>query len=331
VLGRVPSVLADRQQFAVAARVEALLGKVSRDPGHRRRIAADLRLEAIARLATETTPRAAQEYPLFVMNRDLDRERMARFVDRCAKLGISFSRIPCVDAQEPNFEFQTYADFIPDLFWGSTSFNRGVVGNYLSHIRIWERIAERQYPFAIVCEDDAFPLVRLPSTQASFGFPPDFDLVFVNRRAADWVPAEKVAYEDKTSPLVYVPYQDVVTNLLSRHPRLEAPGAEGYAVSLRGAKKLLEIARRAGVCCGDDWAMSLHSLEASFREALAARLPLSQQQELASLHVSDVHLRTFVLFPGLIDHRDNGKSTIDRSGVASRVERSAMGILSGIE
>lgn len=210
-------------------------------------------------------------------------------------------------------------------FWGSTSFNRGVVGNYLSHIRIWEQILERNIRFAIVCEDDGVPLIPLPRTEAGFHLPSEFDLVFLNQRAAAWLDPVAPSLYHRDLPFSYVPFEDAVGCLMEHHPRLEAPSAEGYAVSLKGAKALLKMASSAGICSGDDWAMTVHSLTARFREGLMKSLPSEQQREIASLNISDVHLRTFVLLPGLVDHRDGGSPTIPRKGPTSRIERSAMG------
>lgn len=318
LVSRIPPWLADLRLFRLASAGESWLSLLSQDPGHLQRRVSYSRLGAIHRSAG-----AGRTYPLFVMNRDVDLERLAAFTRRCGDLGIEFSRVAGMDAMDPTFDFASHREYIPEQFWGSTSFNRGVVGNFLTHIRIWQQMSDEDIEFAVVCEDDAYPLTLLPRTEADFGFPAGYDLVFINRRAASWVDPRTAL--DGEAVLTYVPFERAVSSLLEYHPRLEAPGAEGYAVSRKGARSLLRMARSARISCGDDWAMTLHSLSPEYRMQLMNRLPMDQQREIQSLEISEVLLETYVLLPGLIDHRDGGRSTMSRDPTVSRIERSAMG------
>jgi len=324
-LSKIPQSLADRQWFAAASWFEGWLARLSWDPGHARRRRAYIQLEGIHKSIAGNPYGLGQEYPLFVMNRDVDTDRFAHFARRCDRLGITYTRVPCVDTMPPDFDFRPHANYIADTFWGSTSFNRGIVGNFLSHIRIWERIVEDRIPFAIVCEDDGLPVVTLPRSEAEFQLPTGFDLVFINLRAAAWLDSQALSLSSRAHPFCCVPFEEAVLSVMEQHARLVAPGAEGYAVSLAGAAALLQMARSARICSGDDWAMMVHSLSPRFREQLFKRLSPSQQREVAQLIIGEVQLKSYVLHPGLVDHRDKGKPTIVRLGPGSRVERSAMG------
>jgi glycosyl transferase family 25 len=322
LLRDVPRSLADGQYFALAGGIEAVLARVSRNPAHIHRRCLYTRLAKVKSEIRSGT-NATQQYPVFVINREQNRDRLEILSRRCAYMGIDFIRVPAVDTMESDFDFKPYKQFIPDAFWGTSSFKRGAVGCYLSHAKLWEYICQQHVDFCMILEDDAYPLVPFPKVASSFNLPDQFDLIFVNARAgSDLAAATYAPMTDE--PFNYHSYQEVVRSVVESD-RVRAPGSDGYAISQRGAKKLLQMVAETKVCCGLDWAIALHAMADSFREWFIESSDEKKKKALLTARIGDVRLDAFVLQPCLVDHRPTS-STVDHMNPARWIERSAMGI-----
>jgi GR25 family glycosyltransferase involved in LPS biosynthesis len=114
--------------------------------------------------------------------------------------------------------------------------NKGALGVMMSHLLLWEQIAQQAAPFALVLEDD----VRLhaPERLAGFAPPPGFDVIFCNDRAA----ANSRA-PDLDAPLACVPAVSVLPAIDARRV---AVGGDAYLLSPAGARHLLALFGRHG-------------------------------------------------------------------------------------
>jgi GR25 family glycosyltransferase involved in LPS biosynthesis len=268
----------------------------------------------------------AQTYPVFVLNRMVDNERMKRIARRCDRLGIQITRINAIDTMIPDFNFKAYREFIPETFWGSKTFKRGVIGCYLSHALAWQVIVERQIPFAVILEDDAYPVLPFPNTIEVLNVPYQFDIVFLNNRTRQWYDQEAPAIYTPKAPFLCYPYHDLAQRIVNQAGLLWAPGTEAYLISLSGAEKMLRIISEAKICCADDFAVAFHSMSKPFLESLMPRLPEDQRNGILNLTIIDVKLNTYVLLPNLVDHRDFRISKIDHANLDNRIHHSEMNL-----
>lgn len=172
---------------------------------------------------------------------------------------------------------------------------RGTLGCFLSHAAAWESVLERGLDHCLVIEDDVMPLLDLPAGFARFGIPDGYDLCFVNDRLEPRLPAEEV---DKSSSFQTVTAAEAMTLFPAGD---NAPGGDGYFVSRRGARKLLDWVARDGFSQDVDWRLLAYSLTPRQCAALAphshAHGVLAGLQRLVR---RKTRLRSYVLHPALI-------------------------------
>lgn len=190
--------------------------------------------------------------PVLVINRAADTERLATFRESADRAGIEPVRIEALDAHQPGFPFQDYANLLRDRFWDSDRVKPGAFGCFLSHRRAWQHVAYTGMAMALICEDDADFINSPEQLQEFSGKVPDADVIFANGRMAAWCTTRA------TGGLKPLP--QVIADLAGLGgPRAlglkPSPGGDCYLVTLNGAKALLERTAAQGVVCGVDWAM----------------------------------------------------------------------------
>ncbi|MEO0362407.1 MAG: FkbM family methyltransferase, partial [Pseudomonadota bacterium] len=150
-----------------------------------------------------------------------------------------------------------YRDLIPERFWGGETIKPGAFGCALSHLAAWRRMLADGAEAALICEDDA----RLIADPASARPDGPFDVVFANRRTADWLAA--AGAEGFLSAAEVVAALDAPPS---------PPGADAYLVSRRGAERLISAVEETGVVAGIDWLILSRGLpaEAAAWEEIAA-------------------------------------------------------------
>lgn len=116
----------------------------------------------------------------------------------------------------------------------------GALACWLSHWKTWELIAnDKHHSAGIVVEDDALPFCGpqyLQMLEPSFV---GFDIVWLNRRMSGIAHSQAFKWE--------VALIDPWQQLLSWPESRQGWGADGYWLSAEGARKLLEMAERAGI------------------------------------------------------------------------------------
>lgn len=160
---------------------------------------------------------------VFVINLDSAQDRLAQFSGRLDKFGVPFTRWRATSGDEldaSSFGIRPTADGIYISGFREWSKNEAACG--VSHVRLLQHIVRQGLPWAIVMEDDAVLLDRLPATLSEWKLPPDADIVLLNDR----VTTGPVSHGDK--PYAY----GRVTG---------GAGTDGYLISLAGAHALLHV------------------------------------------------------------------------------------------
>ncbi|MGI4953941.1 MAG: glycosyltransferase family 25 protein [Janthinobacterium lividum] len=196
-----------------------------------------------ARLAGTPWLDHGRPYAISVLNLDRNPERMVEIERHFASSAAPRRRLPGVEGTR----LSTPATF---RLTGDRNAPRGTLGCFLSHAAAWEALLASDDPCALIVEDDVIPLLDLPARLGSLNLPATWDLVFVNDRMAPHPPQATAIFA--TTPLA---------RAMARFPAdHNAPGADGYLLSRRGAARLLDWTGTDGFLGDVDWRMLAYSL-----------------------------------------------------------------------
>jgi glycosyl transferase family 25 len=171
--------------------------------------------------------------PVFVINLDKSKKRMARIAEQLNHLDIPFERVSGVYgagltqkqleiAYDPELNSKTYRRQLPC----------GEIGCYMSHIKAWKIIVERKLNCALILEDDIAIDEELK--------------IFAKRLAASTESFDIVKfYCAKKNPRV-IDSEPIGPNLRLCRFRKVLSGNQGQLISYDGAKKLLAKCSRFG-------------------------------------------------------------------------------------
>ena len=171
--------------------------------------------------------------PTFVINLDKSPERMANISERLNELEIPFERISGVYGAELSQDeiLNSY-----DLELNLKSYRRelpcGEIGCYLSHIKAWKIIVERQLSCALILEDDILIDSEIRQFIQQLGKSTgDFDIVKL--------------YCSKLKPKIISSEPIGPNHRLCRFQKVLS-GNQGQLITLNGAKKLLATYQKFG-------------------------------------------------------------------------------------
>jgi glycosyl transferase family 25 len=156
--------------------------------------------------------------PIFLINLDSSKDRLAFMQAQANALGLSFERIPAVEGR--NVPSWLKAEFVD-----SSRMSDGAVGCYASHLIAAQIIVSRQLPCAVILEDDAKLATNFADViKGAVGCaPPDWDYLHISSRFKKSV--IRITDIDETHKLIrYV---------------LPPSGTVGYVLSNSGARKWL--------------------------------------------------------------------------------------------
>jgi GR25 family glycosyltransferase involved in LPS biosynthesis len=128
--------------------------------------------------------------------------------------------------------------------WAARS---GEIGCFLSHMKVWERIAKSSSVYSIILEDDAIcvNINRFNDIEIS----PEIDMVFLNVRMAISPDLDDAFSIPKCTDVL-----DGLSNLTKDGKLVRRDiGAYGYALSPRGAQRLLSAVGADGCYGHVDW------------------------------------------------------------------------------
>jgi glycosyl transferase, family 25 len=151
-----------------------------------------------------------------MLNLDRATERREIMLDRLAALGLEAEILSAVDGR-----LLGASDLPPGTEPGLTP---GEIGCYLSHVNSWKTVIQRELPYAIVLEDDVIiskNLMNVVEEITALAMP--FDAV-------------RLSY---LRPFRGIPVASLSGNVFLMIPQKPPFGAQGYLVSLNGAKRLL--------------------------------------------------------------------------------------------
>ena len=171
--------------------------------------------------------------PVFVINLDKSPERMATIANRLDELDIPFERISGVYGAELSQE-EIAKYYCAKL--NKKNYRRplglGEIGCYISHIKAWQTIVDRQLHCALILEDDIVIEDGLAELASKLGKSLDtFDIVkFFNK---------------KTNPKIVESVDFTSKYKLCRFKKIPI-GNYAQLISLSGAKKLLKAYEKFG-------------------------------------------------------------------------------------
>ncbi|MFI1035927.1 glycosyl hydrolase 53 family protein [Streptomyces sp. NPDC020951] len=223
--------------------------------------------------------------PIFVINLDRDRERLAAMSAHLGAWGVKFTRWPATDgstlADWPHQPGTAEHDGV--VLSGFDHFALPEAACGISHIRLWRTIVEHRIPWALVLEDDARLTRQPPSRTEEWRLPQDADIVLLNKRATPGATRHEASSA--------MSYADVVGGA----------GTEGYLVSWRGARKLLAVTRP--LLNPLDFQMYAHFASVQRADTFPFLWSLPRNEA-----ADEVALNAYRLAPSLVDHADTRSS-----------------------
>ncbi|GLP95586.1 glycosyltransferase family 25 protein [Paraferrimonas sedimenticola] len=168
--------------------------------------------------------------PILLINLDRSTDRLARCQQLLSDAGVEFERISAVDGgQLSEQQLEQYAPkaLADDLYYRRLT--PGEIGCYLSHRKAWQIMVERQYPYAIILEDDFEVSGDISQTIAHIGR--------LDKSSEDWF-FLKLACDDKR--LKSIRYRRPLGEMTLATFSKQSSGTSAQAVSLKGAKRLLK-------------------------------------------------------------------------------------------
>lgn len=258
-----------------------------------------------------------QEYPVYVINRECDGGRLARFAKSCAKWGVEFERVDAVNCADPNFDYRPYDSQIADTFYGKQEFLRGAVGCFLSHVKAWQKLLDSGFSHALICEDDARWLGPIPRRVAQFGMPSEFDMVFVNQRMNAGGFEKNLSHEPAFH---FTSTFNSGMSTLAFTGKLNSVGTDGYLMSRVGARTALCILANIKISMEVDWFLFFHTLSGGERRKF---IETDGTARFDALEFAALKLNAAVVCPSLVDQWDN-ESTIAFDNPKNYVSKEAM-------
>lgn len=241
---------------------------------------------------------ASAEFPTLMISLEKDRERRAHAIEQFRQVGIEPTIVPAVNAHDEHFDFTRYRHLSRGKWWDWDEFKPGAFGCSLSHAACWRQIRSGDESVTLICEDDLIVEPEPFDALVNSTLPDDFDIIFINQGAVNWLDA---AFPDDDRPTG--PFQGLSETLIGLVARGEftdllQPGSYGYLVSRKGAGRLLDLMHREKVCMGVDYAMAFGSLDED------------DLDRLAEAPITSKYLQVYL---------DNCAQDARRSGLAGRV------------
>jgi glycosyl transferase, family 25 len=183
---------------------------------------------------------SAQEHftpPVFVISLERSSDRRHSMATQFDRTSIDFEFFPATNGEKlTQHELAQYDEqFVIERI--SRPMSRAEVGCYLSHARLWKKIVDEGIPWAVILEDDVDLMCDVDGLLSAVGALP-FGWELIRLAGLGLAPA---------LPLFPLPGETTLATLLQG-----AGGTQGYCISLRGAKKLLDFATPRVVGTVDD-------------------------------------------------------------------------------
>lgn len=229
--------------------------------------------------SSRNIPQDACKIPIYVINVDAHTQRWEAIKSRAIELGMDLIRWPATPAAELDhaaLASGALADGVRVRDFPAASANAAACG--VSHIRLLREVVSSDTRWAVILEDDAVPLRRIPAEIGAWHLPVDADIVMLNDRSRIG------CFEMTTHPFSY---GQVVGGA----------GTEGYLISRRGARKLLRILDPLKDPLDFQIYAHFTSIQSNDEPPFFWRLP-------RNLEADDVELTAYRIEPPLVGHAD---------------------------
>ena len=174
-----------------------------------------------------------------VINLDKSHQRLERISARLNQLGLPFERVPAVyGASLSAVELKEFYSHTLNAKSYRRPLSNAEIGCYLSHLKAWQTIVDRQLPCALVIEDDLIIDDELKAFMHK-----------LSRSTADWDVVK--FYCRKSSPRITSREPIGRSHDLCRFQKIPI-GNLAQLVSLNGAKKILAARQKFGRPVDDD-------------------------------------------------------------------------------
>ena len=189
----------------------------------------------------------------------------------------------------------------------------GQRGCFLSHRRAWLSAAKSMDKITVILEDDAVPLYkRLPKLP---NLPEDTDVLYLHHFAQHLPSSRRLLLSlirtmllPFRNPFEYIPISEVTTSHCGKLNRAAMP-ASAYAVTQKGAKKLLSVFSEVGVFYKWDSIMLRNSLPSRAFNTMLPYLSddkqsfyIGQRPGNASQKIASTFLKAYAIYPPITIH-----------------------------
>jgi GR25 family glycosyltransferase involved in LPS biosynthesis len=257
-----------------------------------------------------------QDYPVYVINRSRDVDRLKKFSTSCSKWGVEFHRVEGVDIDNQPALLQCYRERISNTCYNSPHFVKGIYGCFLGHREAWRKILSSPGDWGMVCEDDARFLGPIPKTISQYNLPKGAEFVFCNQRMGEGLFEKIKKNRDYKFGSVFEFFStgEALKLLCEQKWSVGAPGGDCYLLSKVGAGKLLDIFEKTKMAFDVDWFMLFQGIqENEFHEFL--RDDRSGRFDGYARH--STQLLSYVIAPSIVEQAE-GESKVRRFEFCSR-------------
>jgi len=168
-----------------------------------------------------------QSLPFWVVNLPREEERRRFMEDQLQRFGVNYEIIAAVDGQNlTEDDLRSYSRRLA-LQHLKRELSLGEIGCALSHIHLWERILEEDYPEVVILEDDTrLGKAFFEVLENRDKFPPGYELINFGTEAAT------------------KPFGDFVTDIYRcSNYNGQAYSTFAYLLTQKGAQKLVSLVR----------------------------------------------------------------------------------------
>ncbi len=163
--------------------------------------------------------------PVFVINMETSRDRFDATYNRLMESNVEATRFNAtvgksLSAKEVSHWYDAAANhkrYHRDL-------TPGEIGCYISHMRVWQKLVDEKIPYAIVLEDDLHIEPSFADVLANIATLRDWDMIKLSDNRAN----------------SFFQHKSLGGGFTLGNYRKVPNGTQGYAISLSGAKKLLQ-------------------------------------------------------------------------------------------
>lgn len=194
-----------------------------------------------AEVAAETKPQASGSPPVWVVNLDKSVDRWEKCKEEFAKQEVQAERFPATLGKAMSWQ-----ELEEKTTFGARYFcTAGMIGCFMSHLRIWERVAKEKIPAVIVLEDDVvlYPNFHERLKECMAELPADWDVCMLG--AVGCISPDVEAPYMKLYGLITGGGRPSPSKSRSISKNLFVPyrpaGTHAYMISQKGAEKLLRL------------------------------------------------------------------------------------------